>query len=172
MPGPLQPRVSWAALWDYARRRGITEMGRLSELCGVDVRDLYRYRSAGEVNERAADRIAVGLGDVPENIWGDEYAEATACLIEKAEAEEAAERAAKRADSSRRWQRYLALDPSRQAQHNKRRNAAYWQDRERELARQRAYDRSRKDARRAYRERVRLARLQQMDTAERADNVA
>lgn len=91
MPGPRQPRVSWDALWSYANERGIMTMGDLAERSGVDVRTLYLFKNDG-VNERAADRIAVALGDVPEAIWGVEYVEATEYLIEKAEAEEAVQR--------------------------------------------------------------------------------
>lgn len=120
MPGPRQPRVSWAALWDYAGRRGITEMGRLSERCGVNIRDLHRYRAAGELGERAADRIAVGLGDVPDAIWGAEYAAATAEMVAKAEAEEAAEEARVEAEAAERRARVAARQRSL-----RRRNRSY-----------------------------------------------
>ncbi len=107
MPGALQPRLSWNALWSYANNRGIRSIARLAELTGMDRRSFSRYRSSGEVNELAADRIAVALGDVPESIWGAQYADATAGMIERAEAEVQAQRARKAAV----MRRYRASNP-------------------------------------------------------------
>lgn len=166
MPGPLQPRLPWDDLWAYASDDNMKDFAART---GADRRDLHRYRAAGGVPERAADRIAVALGLTPELIWGVEvWAEATSVLVERADAQTAA----RRRRNSRRWRRYIARDPSRQERHNKRRNASYWANRETELARQRAYDQSRKDARRAYRERARAELLQEMTCGTEAENVA
>lgn len=145
MPGPRQPRLSWDALWSYANGRGIRTITDLAERSGLDVRYLYLFRQDG-VNERAADRIAVGLGDVPETIWGVEYIEATAYLVAKADEEETAESERLAAEANRRRamraatkRRYRAENPGYAARQRALRKAAYEHGRDYETARQRRY---------------------------------
>ncbi len=152
----MTPRLPWEPLWELAEERRLSLMG-LARATGANVRCLHRWRAVGSVPEQSADRLAVALGVTPELVWGvDAWAEATAYLIAKAERQEVAAAERKRRRNSRRWQRYLAVDPSRRERKNEGRRAAYWANRDRELARQRAYDQARKDERRAYRERKRL----------------
>ncbi len=70
MPPRPQPRLPLAPLM---RAAGTENRTHLSELLGVSSRKLARWIAKGGVPLREADRLAVGLGRHPGELWGDEW---------------------------------------------------------------------------------------------------
>lgn len=155
---PVQPRLSWEPLWAFAAGRQWT-LVELAERTGVSRRVLQRWQAEGAIPERSAERAAVALGLCPELLWGQAWEDATAHLVEKADAAEEAERAAGDAEAARRramraerdrryrlrhLERVLAAERERQrvlrtehrAGHNAYRRAYFRRNRERILEQQ------------------------------------
>lgn len=118
-----QERLSWEPLWQLAQGRGLS-MRTLQRRVGSDGRELYRWREAGGVPEYAADRVALALGVMPGEIWGDEWW----ALAD-------ARRRAARTASQRRWR----SKPEAAERNRVARRAAYAASAEYERARQRRY---------------------------------
>lgn len=130
-------RYPWGEFWQWAGGRGLS-MSEVARRVGSDARELYRWRDAGSIPERAADRVAVKLGVLPSDIWPTWMEDGLAM----AEAEERRQRALKAA----RLRRWRERHPDTRELARAYRRAYYAENRDYELNRQKAYDARRRGA--------------------------
>lgn len=128
--GRKQRRYSWAVMWEVAERQG-HNIRTLAAVSGVDVRDLYRHRDRGSINETHADRLATGLGFSPCAVWPEWLDDGIA---------------SDRRRLAEKQRRYRQRNPDYAERQRAYRRAYYAESRAYELARQRRYDAANSEA--------------------------